>query len=47
VAVITVKTGTVASTIDVGDYPVAVAFSPNGKRAYVATNYDDAVSVIE
>jgi len=34
------------STITVGNSPDAVAFSPNGKRAYVTSWADDTVSVI-
>ena len=37
----------VASTITVGDGPVSVAFSPNGKKAYVANYDNDNVSVIK
>jgi YVTN family beta-propeller protein len=37
---------TVTSTIDVGDAPYSVAFSPNGKKAYVTNYDDDTVSVI-
>jgi YVTN family beta-propeller protein len=36
----------VTSTIDVGSSPVSVAFSPNGKTAYVANSGADTVSVI-
>ena len=39
-------TGAVATPITVGNGPVAVAFSPNGKQAYVANCDDDTVSVI-
>jgi YVTN family beta-propeller protein len=35
-----VATGDVTDTITVGADPISVAFSPNGKKAYV-TNYDD------
>jgi len=34
----------VTSTIDVGDVPFTVAFTPNGKKAYV-TNADDDTGV--
>ena len=36
----------VVSIIDVGQGPLSVAFSPNGKYAYVANEGDDTVSVI-
>jgi YVTN family beta-propeller protein len=40
----------VTSTIDVGNFPQSVAFSPNGKKAYVANGgggvENDTVSVI-
>ena len=36
----------VADTITVGSVPVTVAFSPNGKKAYVTNIEDDTVSVI-
>ena len=37
---------TVTDTITVGMNPNSVAFSPNGKKAYVANIFDDTVSVI-
>ncbi|MSX39446.1 MAG: beta-propeller fold lactonase family protein, partial [Actinobacteria bacterium] len=36
----------VVDTISVGDEPVSVAFSPNGKTAYVTNAGGDTVSVI-
>jgi YVTN family beta-propeller protein len=36
----------VTDTIDVGDQPFSVAFSPNGKKAYVANYLGSTVSVI-
>jgi DNA-binding beta-propeller fold protein YncE len=36
----------VVDTITVGANPTSVAFSPNGKKAYVASFFDDTVSVI-
>ncbi len=36
----------VASTINVGDESYSVAFTPDGKTAYVANHNDDTVSVI-
>jgi YVTN family beta-propeller protein len=36
----------VVDTITVGESPYSVAFSPNGKTAYVANRADDTVSVI-
>jgi DNA-binding beta-propeller fold protein YncE len=47
VSVITVATGAVASTIAVVGVPYSVAFSPNGKMAYVANSNADTVSVIQ
>ena len=38
---------TVTGTITVGDRPVSVAFSPNGKKAYVANYGAHTVSVIK
>ena len=35
------------SRIDVGGGPPSVAFSPNGKKAYVANYFDGTVSVIK
>ena len=44
-----IKTATnkVVATIPVGMEPVGVAFTPNGKRAYVANFDTNDVSVIE
>jgi DNA-binding beta-propeller fold protein YncE len=36
----------VVDTITVGTNPASVAFSPNGKEAYVANSDNDTVSVI-
>ena len=36
----------VVDTISVGNAPYSVAFSPNGKKAYVTNRFDDTVSVI-
>jgi hypothetical protein len=41
-----VATGDVTDTITVGDYPISVAFSPDGEKAYVANYSGDTVSVI-
>jgi DNA-binding beta-propeller fold protein YncE len=46
VSVITVATGDVTDTITVGNGPQSVAFSPNGKKAYVTDLDDGTVSVI-
>ena len=40
-------TPSVTSTINVGVAPTSVAFTPNGKTAYVANFADNTVSVIK
>ena len=35
------------ASVTVGDFPIRVAFSPDGTRAYVANSFSDDVSVIE
>ena len=45
-SVITTATGAVSAPITVGNGPVGVAITPDGKRAYVANNGDGTVSVI-
>ncbi|WP_445165919.1 VCBS domain-containing protein [Mycolicibacterium sp. Dal123E01] len=47
VSVISTATNTVTATITVGDYPSDVAFSPDGKFAYVTNAYSGTVSVID
>jgi YVTN family beta-propeller protein len=44
--VITTATGAVSAPITVGKGPDAVAFTPNGKRAYVTNYIDGTVSMI-
>ena len=46
VSVITTATGEVSATIPVGNIPGAVAFTPDGKYAYVTNGGDGTVSVI-
>ena len=40
-------TNTVIATVPVGDYPVGVAVTPDGTRAYVTNCDADTVSVID
>ena len=46
VSVITTATGAVSATIPVGKSPIGVAFTRDGKHAYVGNNGDGTVSVI-
>jgi YVTN family beta-propeller protein len=46
VSVITTATGAMSAPITVGKYPVGVAITPDGKRAYVTNSSDGTVSVI-
>ena len=48
VSVIDTATNTLAAPdITVGDFPTAIAFTPDGSRAYVANQIDGTVSVID
>lgn len=47
VSVIDTATNEVIDIISVGNYPQAVAVSPDGIRAYVANTNDNTVSVID
>jgi YVTN family beta-propeller protein len=47
VSVIDTTTNTVVATIDVGNSPNGVAFSPDGSTAYVTNRGNDTVSVID
>lgn len=53
ISVIDTSTNKVTSTVEVGNFPFGVAFSPDGKKAYVtnsvadSTNFTGTVSVID
>jgi YVTN family beta-propeller protein len=47
VAVVDLKTLKTTRTIDVADGPSEVVVSPDGKKAYVACNFSNQVSVID
>ena len=46
-SVIDTATGVVSATITVGNGPVGLAFTPDGKHVYVANSADGTVSVID
>lgn len=45
--VVDLASRSVLATFDVGDYPQAVAVSPDGMRAYVSNWYSDTVAVVD
>ena len=47
VSVIDTATGAVSDTITVGNDPVGVAITPDGKHVYVANCVDNTVTVID
>jgi YVTN family beta-propeller protein len=47
VSVLGTATNTVVATVPVGDDPLEIALTPDGKRAYVANERSDTVSVID
>lgn len=47
VSVIETATDTVIATITVGNIPIGIAITPNGKRVYVVNTLDNNVSVID
>jgi YVTN family beta-propeller protein len=47
VSVIDTATNTVVATVDVGSFPLSVAVTPNGQRAYVTNQSSKSVSVID
>ncbi len=46
-SVIDTATGVVSATITVGNAPIGVTITPDGKHVYVANNGDGTVSVID
>jgi YVTN family beta-propeller protein len=47
VSVIDTATNTVVATVGVGSFPLSVAVTPNGQRAYVTNQSSNNVSVID
>jgi PGF-pre-PGF domain-containing protein len=47
VSVVNTSTNTIIANVPVGNFPVEIAITPDGKHAYVTNNGDDTVSIVD